>query len=294
MAVAIHPYEVFSLPHQIFPTRLLDIPGYWLVFLLVEFPAIYAPGALALLSAARPRGGPGDMALTSRAFLVVVASSLIVGGYLTITFSDNNDLGWRATLPAILLLTVFAAAGLSRWIAERRIVAAVAFALIALSLPKSFEWASEYVKGMPTPSGQAFAKTPALWQAVRRQTGPADRIAMNPSFLAEMTPWTINISWALLADRRSCFAGRDYLGPFTTLTSEQQQDVIERFRRVFAGEARQGDVGTLAQHDRCRVAVLTPLDGAWRNDPFAASGLYTRVNETADWRIYRVAGETAK
>jgi hypothetical protein len=34
--------------------------------------------------------------------------------------------------------------------------------------------------------------------------------------------------------------------------------------------------------------VLTPQDGAWSRDPFAASALFTRVEEAdGKWRIYR-------
>jgi hypothetical protein len=38
----------------------------------------------------------------------------------------------------------------------------------------------------------------------------------------------------------------------------------------------------------CKVIVLTPQDGAWSRDPFAASALFTRIEEVdGKWRIYR-------
>jgi hypothetical protein len=32
-----------------------------------------------------------------------------------------------------------------------------------------------------------------------------------------LTPWPVNISWALFADRWSCFAGSELALPFTSL-----------------------------------------------------------------------------
>jgi hypothetical protein len=34
--------------------------------------------------------------------------------------------------------------------------------------------------------------------------------------------------------------------------------------------------------------VVTSTDGAWTRDPFAQSGLYRLVEESTQWRIYRV------
>jgi hypothetical protein len=235
----------------------------------------------------RQRGGGPDFHGLSRAFLITTAGSLMTAGFLTITFSDNNDLGWRAALPAILLLTVFSAIGLSRWFTTRLVAAAAVLTLLLLSLPKSFQWAREYVEGMPTSSSLAFAKTPRLWQAVRAHTGPTERIAINPFFMAQMTPWSVNISWALLANRRSCFAGNDYVGPFTTLSAEQQKEVGARFARVFGGEASVNDLRILSSIDRCDVIVLTPGDGAWARNSFATSDLYKAVEIADNWRIYR-------
>ena len=45
---------------------------------------------------------------------------------------------------------------------------------------------------------------------------------------------------------------------------------------------------TLATRYQCRTVVLTPQDGAWANDPFAASGDYTLADEKPQrWKIYR-------
>jgi hypothetical protein len=134
-----------------------------------------------------------------------------------------------------------------------------------------------------------------MWAAVRRHAGPADRIANNPMFLESMTPWPVNISWALLSNRRSCYAGFDLALPFVPLPRPRLRAIDAQFNRVFSGDGWPDDMRELATKYGCRVAVVTELDGAWNRDPFATSP-HWRLAETSSrgWRIY-VAGpvETA-
>jgi hypothetical protein len=132
-----------------------------------------------------------------------------------------------------------------------------------------------------------FAQTPELWAAVRRHAPAGKRVANNPLFLQDLTPWPANLSWALLADRSSCFAGRELAIPFAALPPERRDAINDQFIRVFAGEAQPGDVGELATKYGCDVVVVVTQDGAWANDPFAVNTDY-RLAEQRDgrWRIY--------
>ncbi len=291
--LAFSPYEVFGdgFPDNL--RRVLDIPGYWLVFLPLEFPAIFIPGFLSLISSARRPPRDTD-ALGTRVFFLLALTSLIVAGFCASTLSDNNDLAWRAALPGIFLLIVFSAIGLSHWISAWRAVAAGALALAALGLPQSYQLTAEYLRGDPDASDRTFPTTPALWTAVRQQTGPADRIANNPWFLEKMTPWSINISWALLSDRRSCFAGEDYLIPFSTLSRDAIEGIGNQFRRIFGGNPQPGDIRDLSLRYHCRIVVLTPQDGAWQRDPFIGSPYYSLVVQESGWRIYLAAAASAQ
>ena len=103
-----------------------------------------------------------------------------------------------------------------------------------------------------------------------------------------MTPWPVNISWALLADRRSCYAGSELAIPFAPISASRRAAVETLFVRVFAGAPASDDLRQLAEHFRCDIIVVTPQDGAWQRDPFAPSELYRMVESKADrWRIYR-------
>ena len=126
---------------------------------------------------------------------------------------------------------------------------------------------------------------------MRRHTAPAERVANNPLFLADSVRWPVNISWALFADRRSCFAGWNLARAFVPLPEPEIDRINGLFERVFAGAGSPQDIRDLATRYDCRVIVLTPGDGAWRRDPFAGSRYFRLVDEKPErWRIYRVVG----
>jgi hypothetical protein len=127
-----------------------------------------------------------------------------------------------------------------------------------------------------------------MWDAVRKYAGPDERVANNPRFMESMTPWAINISWALLANRRSCYAGSEFATPFTTLSPERIAEIDGLFKRVFDGNGTADDIHDLATRYQCRIAVLTTEDAAWTHDPFADSPYYKLSEEKSQhWKIYR-------
>ena len=286
--IRLEPSEVFS---EAITDRFggwANWPAYWLIYLPVEFPAFYPAGFVALCLLLRDRAYPRDSRALAVAFALTLAASLLASWLLVSTLGDNNDLGWRAVLPGIMLLIVFAAAGLSRF-AFKPLSAApvVAILLLLLGLPEAVQLARNNIAGTSSASAKTFADSPALWQAVRRITATDERIANNPNYLEHVTPWGVNISWALLADRRSCYASPALVGPFSALSKAREAEIGAQFGRVFSGKALPGDIDALATQFKCDTAVLTPDDGAWLIDPFAGSGRYRLVDGNAQWRIYR-------
>ena len=128
-----------------------------------------------------------------------------------------------------------------------------------------------------------------MWAAVRRHAAPDERVANNPLFLRIRRRGRSTCPWALLSDRRSCFAGRELTLAYTALPRARREEIDTQFIRVFAGDASSRDVEELATRYDCRAVVVTAQDGAWRKDPFAASALYRLVEDDARWRIYRLA-----
>jgi hypothetical protein len=294
-AIVFHHFEVLGTMFPPALRRVLDLPAYWLILLPLEFPAIFIAGMLSLaVLLRRADNSPEGMAI--KLFAVLAAAGLVIPWLLASRIGDNNDLALRAILPAVLVLIAATAAGLLALPRHAANVAIVVTAVggIVLSLPGSFEIIAANLRGNAVPDEALFAQTPELWSAVRRYAGANARVANNPLFLQDLTPWPANISWALLADRSSCFAGREIAIAFASLSPERREAVNAQFIRVFAGQGTPADVGAFATQYGCDVIVLVPQDGAWRADPFAASGDYRLAEERADrWRIYVRAGSAA-
>jgi hypothetical protein len=288
--VALRHFEVLGSLVPAHLRRMLDLPAYWLLLLTAELSAAYVIGVVALARFVQsPRLDP-ERLIHAQAFARLTAASLVVGWLVVSTVGDNNDLGWRAILPGAMALMVFAAAGLAQWIAARaRLAVATAAAAILLALPGGIDLIYYNAVGFPNPAAQAFAATPEMWAAVRRHAKAEERIGNNPMFMHEMTPWPVNISWALMANRRSCYASHDLALPYVPLSRARLRSVDALFLRVFAGEGEPEDVDALATRYGCRIVVVTARDGAWTRDPFAASPHY-RLVETSDrgWRIYAI------
>src|SRR5262249_40425150 len=138
------------------------------------------------------------------ALSVLTFVGLLISWLLVSAFSENNDLGWRAVLPAAMVLIAATAAVMAGWpphpgVAESAIVG------FLLCLPFTIQMIHYNAVGDAVADGKIFARTPEMWAAVRRYAAPDQRVGNNPLFLKDMTPWPVNISWALLANRSSCF-----------------------------------------------------------------------------------------
>ena len=286
--IVLASYTVFGerFPYPL--RRLMDIPGYWLIILPVELPAAFFAGIIALILALR-NALPGPEKVTMAVLACLAGAGLVISWLLLSTLGGNNDLGLRAIIPAGMVLIVGAAAGAAGLLKRpgRTAVAVIALMGLALSLPDTAEMIRNNLVGKKAPDGKVFAQTPELWAAVRRYASPAARVANNPLFLEDLLPWPVNISWALLANRSSCFAGRDLALAFAPLVPERREAINAQFVRVFAGEGTPDDVNEMATKYGCEVAVVVPQDRAWDHDPFAASADY-RLAESRDgrWRIY--------
>jgi hypothetical protein len=283
--VVVNPYAVFGEFLPYWQRRLLDLPGYWLLILPIELPACFLSGSLALIFILRGKllqNKDKDLLI---GLACVAAAGLAASWSLTSTLGENNDLGLRAIIPAEIALIVAAAVGASALRSKAVILAASAGLL--LSLPDTAAMIHDNIAGTRRPGAEIFARSAAAWQAVRRLTAPSARIANNPRFLAEMTPWPVNISWALLSNRNSCFAGREMALAFAPLPPPRREEIDTQFVRVFAGEGTRADIADLAEVYGCDAVLLVPSDGAWNRDPFAESPLYRLAEDQAgSWRIY--------
>jgi hypothetical protein len=231
--IVVHHFEVLG---EMFPPtlrRVLDVPAYWFILLPIEFPAAYIAGAIALTVMLRSAvAGPEKTALA--VFVALAAVGLLASWLLVSTLGDKNDLGLRAVLPATMILIVAAAVGMTR-APCRALIAAAAVGGLILTLPGTVEMIRYNIVGDAAPDDRIFADTPELWAAVRHYAAPTARVANNPLFLRDLTPWPANMSWALLSDRDSCFAGRELALVFAPLPTDRREAINAQFIRVFDG-----------------------------------------------------------
>jgi hypothetical protein len=287
--IVVSPYNVFG---DQFPSSLrhvLDVPGYWFIILPIELPATFVAGVIAL-SAALSSVMPRCEKLVVKVLACLAGAGLVVSWLFVSTLGENNDLGLRAILPAEVVLIVMTAAGMAGlqtglW---RTPIMAAALAGLAFSVPDFIQTMRDNIVSPRQPSeAKVFAEAPDLWAEVRRHAGAGARIANNPHFLADLTPWPVNISWALLANRSSCFAGKEMAIALAPLPPDRRAKIDAEFLRVFDGQGTPDDVHDLATKYGCDVVVLVPQDKAWDRDPFAAGPDY-RLAEMREggWRIY--------
>jgi hypothetical protein len=278
--ILVSPFPVLAATLPESARRLLDLPAYWLILLPIEFPAVVVLGVMATSRLKDVLVAP----LSAVALVSIAAAGLFVS-----TVGDNNDLGWRAVLPGLMIAIAFAGGCFAQALERRhRGTVIVGLLSLALALPDGVALLRRNAVGETSADAARFAGAPVLWAAVRRHAATNERVASNPHMTGRLLPWDISLSWALLADRRSCFAGNELTLTFAPISRAARARASDLFDRVFAGTADAGDIAALKNQFDCRVIVLTPEDGAWQHDPFATDPSFTRVaDDSSKWRIYR-------
>jgi hypothetical protein len=289
------PYEVLDDPIPEAIRALLDLPAYWTVFLFVEFAAFYPAGFLFAVKLSNEKLVP-EVRTAVISLGVLAAVSLGVGSVMVSTMATNNDLAWRGVLPGIFGLIVLTSAGLGRYLRVMRARYAIAtVAIVALGLMSGTRSIYSYLDVRPQASAKRFLDSVQMWAAVRKHSAVGERVANNPGFLADITPWPINISWALLANRRSCYAGPDFALPFAPVTRYRRAEIETQFARLFSGSLSRSDVDQMAAEFNCSLVVVTPEDGAWTTGPLAQDSPYNLLESKPEaWRIYRIRAKSAK
>ena len=138
-----------------------------------------------------------------------------------------------------------------------------------------------------SPGGKSLPQRPNCGRGTTPHGGLGARVANNPRFLARLTPWPVNISWALFANRGPALPAANWrcLRPAAAAAPRRSMTSSRAFSPAM-GTA----TAPCARHGEaygCEVVVVVPQDKAWTNDPFAASADY-RLAEKRDgqWQIF--------
>ena len=173
--IALRPTDVLGefLPDAL--RRVLDLPAFWLVFLLVEFPAVYPIGAFMLCKLAGiARTWSRSEGRSTVALAALCAASLTVSWLLVSTDRLQRSRMARG-LPGLMVLTVFVGGGLVRAGSPTGAVdpGGGRSRAARLGAAEGIRYLRENVAGKPaTSQGGRSPEAPALWDAVRRHLGP--------------------------------------------------------------------------------------------------------------------------
>jgi hypothetical protein len=290
-------YPVFkSSPDS--PWWVIDVPGYWLVLLVVSMPGVYPFGLVSMLMLAWR--GCNDVARRWAVYGLAVAAPCFMLPQFLRSIIANNDFGWRLILPGMLTSIVFAAVFFARAFASRKTLLSRVSAAIGVLMVVTGALAGAWfyydnalafrLHPRITAQSRAFLDEPRVWEQVRRVTPPDDRVANNPLSFNRLTGWPTNLGWALFADRRSCMAGWESVRAFAPqrpLLVLEDAELL--FRRIFAGAGSPDDVQRMRSTYGCDTVLVVPADGLWNGqDVLTASGAFRLADEMPGrWRIYR-------
>ena len=269
--------------YPVFPSQtpaILTLAGLPLL-MLIEFPVLAVLAPVALRSASWHA-----LPSAQKALLTLAATSILVCWCARSTI-ENNDLGWRAIVPALLILTPYAAAAALHLWHKKSTWRWIALLPPLLGAVGVWPLLHDNFAGQPTPDPTTLPRMAPTWIAIDRLTPPDARIASDPRLAATLTLWPANIAWALQANRASCYSGWATTRAFAPLPAASLYATEQRFWRLFDGAPYPTDLATLT-HLTCTHILLTPDSPAWRRDPFAAAGFQLVATDPAHWRLYRV------
>jgi hypothetical protein len=175
------------------------------------------------------------------------------------------------------------------WLARGRgvrLLAALGFG--ALGLVQTAVFAGDYTLGRRPGAPADFVQAQAMWPAVRALTGRDERIANNPHDLETVTPWAVNIGWALLSDRPSCYAGWETVLAYGAMPRARLLAMNGRSRRLFAGVPVEGDIRDLRDQDHCDAVLVTSRDPAWQKPFWKDVSLFKPLSATETWSLYEL------
>ena len=185
----------FPIAFHIYPwslglNPLLEIAGFWTLYCFLQMPM------LVLLNAWKLRR---DILKQYAPFYVMIFVSLFITCFLKTTI-DSNDLGWRAILVAIVLLTVLAAHWFFYIKSKAIRVAIVVLAIVCISTP--YNKLNSHVR---RPSHDIRSFSAQSIAAIRQY------ITVNDAFLNNIwgrntKAWSANIDVMIGLQRNSCYA----------------------------------------------------------------------------------------
>jgi hypothetical protein len=219
----------------------------------------------------------------------------------------NNDLGWRAPIVPIIMLSAWASAALVElplvgtvsglW---RRRAMLVRFRSVLMPLgwlglvlglwsmlvfyPVAWTMA---VPASSLAAHQRFLLQDQAWHDARRFAAKNQRIQANPDGFPELVAWREVLPQALFSDRSTAYQSPDYAITYAyTYDRKQMERQYQLIRRVFHGHPRRTDLRLLRDVLGVKVILVDTDDLLWGSRVLDRSRIYRLAERRKFYRIY--------
>lgn len=185
------PIAMFIYPWTLWKNLIWQIVGFWTIYCFIQMPM------LVLLNAWKLRR---DIFKQYSVFYLMIFISIFITCFFK-TVIDNNDLGWRAILVAIVLLTVFAAHWFFYIKSKFVRVCLIILAVICINTPfnKLNDYAMRPLNLVRPLSAQSLA-------AIRQHISIHDAFLNNIWEGKDSSFWNANVDVIIFSQRNSCYA----------------------------------------------------------------------------------------
>ena len=299
---------LLSFKSETFPVAFGMIPAYenfggWLRYLF-SFYCFVLPnniGACFVLGAAACLA-PGLLPKSGvmQFFRIFAAVSFLSVAFIHSSFY-SNDFGWRSIAAASLILSLFTAFVLVKFVdwlragaGARKIFGCSVLALLAALEASFFADAQRYLgirKSYPELRPQ-FARSAKGWDIVNSHTKKTDIVQCNPKSFCELgkliegLDYSTNVFFALYSKRAAAVGDLIFAKSYSEFYPMAKLKArYARICRIFEGGPSERDIAYLADELKIKAILITPYDGIW-NNPGAIAQYYPRLIETPDYKVY--------
>ncbi|MBO1328127.1 hypothetical protein OQ496_07240 [Acetobacter suratthaniensis] len=284
--IGIRPWQVLAFVSS---GNVLNYIAYWIIFLPLQVGCIYIPFILSIRSQLRTK------ILISAPCILISLASLTASWHFESKIA-NNDLGWRAVIPALITMTALSAACIARGIFNdfskkssvtyQKMVFISGIMLIAISLPSGL-WSLKR-NYLGDSILQKKLVEDAYWLALRDTTPVSGRVLTFPDLYRSAESWPVNIGGGLLTQRKSCYLSREYIRAFSGGVSQNSSDEANNIiNKFYNGSATTEDVIFLLKKLHCTTIGITENEKIWK---LISSGnykvpFYNVVHSEKKWMI---------
>ncbi|EIM2794488.1 hypothetical protein LMW71_004767 [Escherichia coli] len=247
-----------------------------LTFLTIFIPLYLPMVALGLILICIPKKSFNSSQIF---ILFIITICSILTSMLLKSQIANNDLGWRAILPAVLVSSSLIAISIEKL--KREAITCISLIVVAISLPSAIDFSRNLLQG---DFRNDNVKIISSLLDITNNTEPTDRILINPRKFEGRDVLDGNVLPSIIMDRNSCFTNLSYAYAFSNQWGESIGYYWNALKEFYAGHASNEDLAKMKKL-KCTKLVILPGDGIWDKFPYDHSEWVLTIDKK-DYKIY--------